>query len=172
MGLDTEHVFGIVDSAGANGIGLYAAILTNQDYAAQYDFTPPKGFSLKAVGLLCGTYKVDLENFDDEVTMPLIAEYLPNGGTIPEMEAMNLFKHITRNYPPVFAATGKGDFLKVQLHNLVNVLAGNDIPFSARYYSSPEKTLGHDFCCDLRLREAHECADDLCAFFRKYIKEE
>ena len=167
-GLDTGHVFGIGDSAGANGIGLYAAILTNKDYAAQYEFTAPSGFALKGVGLLCGTYRVDLENYADEVTMSLIAEYLPNGGTVPEMEAMNLFKHITRNFPPVFAATGTGDFLRVQLHHLVKVLVDNDITFCARYYTSPERELGHDFCCNLRLKEGLECADDLCAFFRKF----
>lgn len=171
-GLDTEHIFGIGDSAGANGIGLYAAILTKPDYAALYDFTPPEGFSFKSVGLLCGTYKVSLENYDDEVTMPLIAEYLPHGGTVPEMEEMNLFNHITKKYPPVFAATGEGDFLKIQLPELAAILVSNDIPFEARFYTSPDRTLGHDFCCNARLKEAHECADDLCAFFRKYIKEE
>ena len=165
-GLDTANVFGIGDSAGANGIGLYAAILTNPDYAAQYDFTAPKGFALKGVGLLCGTYRIDLANYDDEVTMPLIAEYLPHGGTVPEMEAMNLFKHITKNFPPVFAATGTGDFLRIQLHQLVNVMVNNDIPFCARYYTSPDEELGHDFCCNVKLKAAYECADDLCAFLR------
>ena len=106
-GLDTANIFGIGDSAGANGIGLYAAILTNPDYAAQYDFTAPKGFAFKGVGLLCGTYRIDLENYDDEVTMPLIAEYMPNGGTIP---------------------------------------------------------------CNVGLKAAHKCAEDMCGFFRKYVK--
>ena len=166
--LDTERIFGIGDSAGANGIGLYAAILTNPEYAVQYDFALPEGFSFKAVGLLCGTYKVELENFDDEVTMPLIAEYLPHGGTVPEMEAMNLFNHITGNFPPVFAATGTGDFLKIQLHELVSILVKYDIPFEARFFTSSDGALGHDFCCNVKLKEAHECADDMCSFFRKY----
>ncbi|MBQ9434251.1 MAG: alpha/beta hydrolase [Synergistaceae bacterium] len=169
-GLDTANIFGIGDSAGANGIGLYAAILTNPDYAAVYEFSAPEGFAFRAVGLLCGTYRIDLPNYDDEVTMPLIAEYMPNGGTVPEMEAMNLFKHITGDFPAVFAATGTGDFLRVQLHQLVNALVSKDIPFCARYYVSGEKVLGHDFCCNIGLKEAHECVEDMCGFFRKYVK--
>ena len=169
-GLDTDNIFGIGDSAGANGIRLYAAILTNPDYAAVYEFSAPEGFAFRAVGLLCGTYRIDLPNYDDEVTMPLIAEYMPNGGTVPEMEAMNLFHHITEKFPAVFVATGTGDFLRVQLHQLVNALVSKDIPLCARYYASEGQVLGHDFCCNVNLKAAHECAEDMCNFFRKYEK--
>ena len=95
----------------------------------------------------------------------MIAEYMPNGGTIPEMEAMNLFKHM------VFAATGTGDFLRIQLHQLVNALVSKNIPLCARYYTSEGRELGHDFCCNIGLKEAHECAEDMCGFFMKYVKD-
>ena len=166
--LDTDHIFGVGDSAGANGIGINAAILTNPEYAMLYDFTTPKGFAFRAIGTICGTYRIDLDNDEDEVTRPLIAEYLPNGGTKVEMDKLDVWKHMTVNYPPVFAASGSGDFLKIQLPHLVQNLLQYEIPFEIRFYTTEEGSLGHDFHCNVKLKEAGECADDLCRFFHKY----
>ena len=167
-GLDTDHIFGIGDSAGANGIGLYASIVTNPEYAALYPFKTPEGFRFCAIGTLCGTYIVDLPNDKDEITLPLVQEYLCNGGTVVEMDMMNVTKHITGDYPPVFAASAAADFLKIQIPHVADALMNHNIPFEIRFYSSERRSLEHDFHCNVRIDESGECADDLCAFFRKY----
>ena len=46
-GLDTERVFAVGDSAGALGIGLYAAILTNPAFAVRWSFRAPEGLHIR-----------------------------------------------------------------------------------------------------------------------------
>ncbi|MBP3870781.1 MAG: alpha/beta hydrolase [Faecalicoccus sp.] len=167
-GLDTHHIFGVGDSAGANTVGLYAAILTNEDYANCYAFSAPEGFMFCALGTFCGTYQVDLYNEEDEITLPLVAEYLQQGGTVVEMDRMNVLKHITKKFPPVFAATGTGDFLKIQIPPLAEALIRNEVAFDIRFYTSEQMELGHDFCCNVSLEKGQECLEDACEFFKKY----
>lgn len=54
--LDTEHIYGVGDSAGAHLLVLYASILTNKEYASTYDFKAPEGFQFNALALNCGAY--------------------------------------------------------------------------------------------------------------------
>ena len=41
-GFDTEHIFGVGDSAGAHQLSLYTAISTNPEYAKDFDFRVPE----------------------------------------------------------------------------------------------------------------------------------
>lgn len=100
--------------------------------------------------------------------MPLIAEFLPGHGTVAEMDRLNVFKHITRDFPPVFMGSGTGDFLKIQMAPYVEKLLQYGIPFCARFYTDGNRELGHDFCCNMKIEKSMEVADELCAFFRKY----
>ncbi len=84
--LDTEHIYGVGDSAGAHLLVLYTSILTNKEYASTYDFKVPEGFQFNALALNCGAYNITLET---ELTGELMKEYLPNGGTEEEFKAID-----------------------------------------------------------------------------------
>lgn len=100
-GLDTEHIYMVGDSAGGNDLALYAAICTNPDYAAKFDFHVPENFVPKAIALNCGAYELSGDN-------PLIADYLPNKGTPEEYAMMNPLLYVTAAYPPTFVMTQPG----------------------------------------------------------------
>ena len=83
---DTERIFAVGDSAGANILGLYAGICTNPDYAKEYDFQIPEGFALTAVGLNCGAYTIDKNDPTQAMTLELMKDFLPEQGTEEELK--------------------------------------------------------------------------------------
>lgn len=165
-GLDTDRIFGVGDSAGAQMLSLYACICTNPEYAATYPFETPKGLKLRALGLACGVYDVE-----DSVplTRQLMADLLPGGGTEEELEWITPLNHITSDFPPTFAFTATGDYLREQAQFLAAVLAAHDVPFVYRMFGDKARKLGHVFHCDMRSAEGKTCNDAQCAFFREYI---
>lgn len=171
-GFDVENIFGVGDSAGAHQLGLYAAICTNPAYASKYDFKVPEEFALKAIALNCGVYVIgvgeDLQN--PTSTEKLIEDYLPDGGTVEEMEMINVVDHITEQYPPVFFMTCTGDFLIGQAAYLEEGLISNKIPHEFHFYGDREHELGHVFHCNVRLQAAAQCNKDECDFFKKFLK--
>ncbi len=56
--LDMNNVFLVGDSAGAQMVSQYAAILTNPQFAALFPFAVPENLKLRAVGLNGGTYEI------------------------------------------------------------------------------------------------------------------
>ena len=162
--LDTEHIYGVGDSAGANLLALYASILTNKDYASQFSFTPPEGFKFNALALNCGAYIVKP---DSELTGELIKDYLPQGGLEEEYELVDATKHITSSFPPSFIMTGEGDFLIEDALKMSQVLTHHNVPHIYKYYVG-DQPLNHVFHCNMRLKEAKQCNDEECKFFKKY----
>ena len=167
-GLDTDHIFAVGDSAGAHILSLYAAILTNAEYASEYSFKTPAGFRLKAIALNCGAFIIDTSKND--LTTQLMNDFLPEGGSEKEIRMVSGANHIREGYPPVFLMTSTGDFLKEQPQLVIPVLIRNDIPFVLHYYGTKENSLPHVFHCNMRLTEAKLCNDEECAFFRSYIE--
>lgn len=165
-GFDTERIFAVGDSAGAHALGLYTAICTNPEYAKEYDFAPPEGFAPKAVGLNCGIYQVTLDREEDANHRALMAEYLPGKGTEMEMERIDVVKHITKDYPPVFIMTATADFLMDQPANMIRKFMEVKIPFVFRFYGDAQHDLGHVFHVNVRSQEGRICNDEECDFFR------
>ena len=109
-GFDTHNVFGVGDNAGVHLLALYGACCTNPAYAALFTVRPPAGFVPRAVALNCGVYCVEMSNKKD-LTTRLMADYLPGEGTAEELEQMDVFSHLTADFPPAFVMTAEGDFL-------------------------------------------------------------
>lgn len=171
-GFDTEHIFAVGDSAGAHQLGLYAVICTNPEYAKRFDFAPPKGFAPTAVALNCGFYSGDAANMSAELRkemVPMMGEYLPNGGSANELEMIDVVKHITEDFPPTLYMTSSHDFLKEQAPILGKKLLECNVPHVFRFYGSAKKPLYHVFHCDMRLKEAYECNRDECEYFRSFL---
>lgn len=165
---DTERIFAVGDSAGANILGLYAGICTNPDYAKEYDFQIPEGFALTAVGLNCGAYTIDKNDPTQAMTLELMKDFLPEQGTEEELKKLNVLNWITDVYPPVFCMTAVNDFLKPQALALVGKLTENQVPFVYRVFGDKVNQLGHVFHCDIKTVDAAQCNDAECDFFREF----
>ena len=164
---DTERIFAVGDSAGAHLLGLYAAICTNPAYAAKYDFAVPEGFALTAIALNCGVYRIPREGADN-MTMLIMKELLPEGGTEEELESIDVLNGITDVYPPVFCMTSVADHQKAQAPALVQKLMENNVPFVYRVFGDKINKLGHVFHCDVKTIDAAQCNDAECDFFREF----
>lgn len=167
---DTEHIFGVGDSAGAHILGLYTAICTNLEYAKNYDFKVPQGFVPTAVALNCGKYEINLGEASEEQTKKLMEDFLPEKGSRKELELITVTKHVTENYPPVFLMTAVEDFLKEQAPLMVKKLTACEVPFLYRVYGDKKTRLQHVFHCDMRLADAKLCNDEECNFFRSMLQ--
>ena len=166
-GFDTEHVFAVGDSAGATDLGLYAAICTNPEYAAEYDFQPPKDFAPTAIALNCGAYHIDTSKQD--LTTQLMDDFLPEKGSEREIYLIGVANHVTGNYPPCFVMTCTDDFLKYQAPVMVEKLILENVPFEMHYYGDKKNLLPHVFHCDVKSQDAKVCNNETCEFFRKFL---
>ena len=168
-GLDKEKVFALGDSAGGNILGLYCALCTNKEYAGQFSFHVPDGFVPAAVALNCGDYVVDAgRDQPGNMTMELMKDYLPEKGTEKELALLNVTKHITEDYPPVFLMTASGDALKEQGLFMAAKLTEKNVPFLYRMYGDKTNLLPHVFHCNIRSEAAKSCNDDQCSFFKGF----
>lgn len=168
-GFDTDNIFAVGDSVGANQLGLYAAICTNKQYASKYDFKVPKNFALKAIALNCGVYLIDMEDnpHDPASIAKLVAEYLPEV-TEEKVKMLNVVDYITPAYPPTFFMTSNGDFLSKQAVYLEEKLIMNKIPHEFHFYGDSKQELFHVFHCNIRLEAASICNREECDFFKKH----
>ncbi|MDE5966897.1 MAG: alpha/beta hydrolase [Lachnospiraceae bacterium] len=168
-GFDLDYIFGVGDSAGAHILGLYAAVCTNPDYAAEYDFTVPKGFTFTALCLNCGQYHFDKADQLDAQTKGLMADLLPNRGTDEELMRISLDRYVTGRFPQTFLMTCSGDFLKEQAGFLSEQLNIMNVPFEYHFYGTAEHILGHVFHLDIRNDMAKKCNDTECTFFKGFL---
>jgi len=163
-GFDTEHIFGVGDSAGAHMLSLYAAALTNSQYFVPYPLA--KGFSFCAIALNCGIYHLQPETMGE--TMQLMKDFLPKGGTSEELHDISPINYVNEKFPPCFIMTCPGDFLNAAPEELVAVLKKNSVPFVYRTYGNQKNPLTHDFHCNMRLAEAKLCNEEECRFFQEF----
>ena len=167
-GFDPKHIFAVGDSAGANILGLYAAICTDPDYAARFTFQPPKGSVPRAVALNCGQYRAEPKALPTDLTHLLLRDLLPGRGSPEERAMIDVTAHVTNGFPPVFLMTANGDFLKEQAPLLSRKLEAVGVPFVYRCYGDARNKLGHVFHCDVKSQAAGLCNDEECAFFQSF----
>lgn len=166
---DTNNIFAVGDSAGAHQLGLFAAICTNSEYAAEYDFKVPKGLKLNAIILNCGAYKIEISENKEEMTTALMADYLPEGGSEKELHLINVIEHITPNYPPTFFMTCTGDFLLKDNFAMQKKLLECSIPHVFRFYGDANHQLGHVFHLNMKSEIAAQCNQEECEFLKRHI---
>ena len=170
--LDMENVFMVGDSAGGHLAGLYGAICTNPEYAANYDFKVPHGFVPKALGLNCGAYSPLSEtpvvggSQDEE----LMGDFLPEKGYARERSLINVPDHVTPQYPPVYLMTCVDDFCKPQAPLMEKALKENQVNYEYVIYGDEENPLYHVFHVTIQEPMGQKCNDEECEFFRKIMK--
>ena len=167
-GFDRNNVFAVGDSAGAQLLGQFCNLCTNEEFRKQMGIEVPEGFVPKAVALNCGAYDSQSRKKND-LGSKLMKDVLPKGGTPEELQSMNVFEHLTSSFPPAFVMTAEGDFLVTQAMPLVERLQAKGVKAEYHYYGDPEHVLGHVFHCNMNLPEAHQCNADECDFFRRMM---
>lgn len=163
-GFDTEHIFGVGDSAGGHLLSLYAGMLTSR-YRLPANVDP--AFSFKAIALNCGCYEMKKEEIGD--TGNLMDVYLENGGTEEEFAEISSVHYITEKFPPSFIMTCPADFLNAAQDVIIPYLKKNSVPFVYRVYGNKENPLCHVFHCNIKTKDAALCNDEECSFFREFI---
>ena len=161
--IDTENLFAVGDSAGAQLCSQYMAMLTNPDFAAFYDFKLPE-VKIRAVALNCGCY--DITRSDENI----IKAYF--GGDPKEYAArVDTKSYLNDQFPPAFIMTACHDFLRPEAEPMKEILKAHGVEAEYHLYGREEqKEIGHVFHCDMRLDEAGKCNDDECAFFKRHLK--
>lgn len=167
--LDTDHIFGVGDSAGAHMLGLYASICTNAEYAKQYDFQVPEGFAWKAVALNCGAYQITISGEEQDFTGQLMSELLPEKGSDEELKKINVIDHVSESLPPVFLMTSNGDFLKADAPLLMAKLMECQVPHVFHFYGDKDTMLYHVFHLNMKTEIAEECNKEECDFFKRFL---
>lgn len=169
-GFDLDNVFGVGDSAGGTLIGITAAFLTNKEYASKFDFKASDKFKFKGIAFNCAAFEISSVKEADDNMGSLMDDLFGRKVTDEDLEIMNAGNYITEAYPPSFIMSATGDFLKDELPQMVEVMIKNSVPFTCKYYTSPNGELGHVFHCNMRLPEATVCNDDEVLFFKSYIQ--
>lgn len=162
--LDPMQIILIGDSAGAQLTSQYAAIATNPDYAALFDFTVPH-ISIRAVGLYCGLYDIKPRGR----IKGMLADYL---GKNPDQSdaRLDVLNAIHENYPPAYVVTARNDFLYAAAEPMCKFLQSKGVDAQYQCYGTDEqKEIAHVFHVNIRLPEAKLCNDESCDFFRKHL---
>lgn len=170
-GFDLNRIFMVGDSAGAHLCGLYSAICTNTEYAANYKFHVPESFRPKAIALNCGVYNPfgDGEVLGKDMDKDLMADLLPEKGSEKERRLINLTEHITSEFPPVYLMTAEGDYCRQQAGLLEDTLKKHGIGYRFKIYGTEEKPLYHVFHITIQETEGQKCNDEECEFFQKIL---
>ncbi len=170
-GFDTESVFAVGDSAGAQLLGLFCCLCTNADYAASFPFRAPEGFVPRALALNCGVYRLE-RNGETKAMAGLMRDLFPQKGTAEELRLGSVIDQLTPRFPPSFVMTAEGDFLAGQAKPLTEALQAIGVRAEYHYYGDAEQVLGHVFHCNMRSEQARRCNRDECEFFRGFLPEQ
>ena len=164
-GFDTEEIFALGDSAGAHLLALYSCCLTNPSYAEKFSFIKSDAVKPKAIALNCGVYRPrprNIAGFKDLMGKEDLTQ--------ADLDAVTVFPHVTKDFPPVFVMTSFGDFLKEQALELAQRLMECSVPFTLKVYGNAKTPLYHVFHVNMKQAEAAVCNDDECNFFATFCK--
>lgn len=177
--LDANQLYLAGDSAGANMVSHYAALLTNPDFAQDSAFTPHiQAAQIKGLILHCGIY--DLEHFvataTDEVKLlewgilNLVQAY--TGGQQDNaalLASISPAQHISANYPPVLISGGNHDFLtKNQSLPFVNRLKQQGVAVTELFYPDSKEFLVHEYQFMMSKKASQRTFEQTLMFIRHY----
>jgi acetyl esterase/lipase len=191
--LDLPNLFVVGDSAGAQLACQYAAILTNDDYAALFPFETPD-ITIKAMGLNSGVFhpvervkelesykvsKVEKEVKGDRFYKDLIVnrgikdvmqDYLGKDILRYEKE-MDFQSNITKRFPPVFIGNSINDFVAGRKPEFVSRLEEVGVRYIYKEYGHGDIALGHVFNLDIKRKKSREFNKEQIEFFSDYINQ-
>ena len=159
--IDMNNLFMVGDSAGAQLASQFCAALNNPAYAELLGLEPPP-VRVRACALNCGLYSFDLKK--DR----MMARCYFDGPAKSCADKMDLFGHITEDFPPAFIMTSTGDFLRARAEPLAARLAELGVENELHVYGDEMTRPGHVFHCNIRDPLGARCNDDECRFFMRH----
>lgn len=165
--IDTDNLFVVGDSAGAQLSSQYLALITNKDYQKLFDLNFPSQIKIKGAALNCGLY--DTGNYDYVFDSDdLIKAYLGENISDEIIRSLNTLKYVTKNFPSSIVMTSYNDFLKPHAQPMYEFLKKAGVQCEYKIYGAPEnKDIAHVFHLNIRINEAKKCNDYECEFFNK-----
>lgn len=161
---DTNNVVLIGDSAGAQITSQYGAIYSNEQYAKIMEIQKPD-ITIRALGLACGTYNLK-KRAESEANKGLMKDYLTKNPS-KYGEKLHVLEHITKEYPPSYVFSSKGDFLVEECGIMAEFLKEKGVVFEQKIYGN-EQTY-HVFHVDMRNEFSAKANNDQVEFFKKFI---
>ena len=169
-GFDLKHVFMVGDSAGAHLSSLYSAICTNPSYRENYpQIQIPQQFVPTALALNCGVYNVEDMASQKGINKILFNDLLGKSVKDDVYAGISPVRHITKDFPPVYLMTAKGDFMLTQAPAMKEALEKNNVQHTYKVYGTEEKKLYHVFHCNMREPDGLLCNEEECEFFKSFL---
>ena len=171
FGMDLDNVFAVGDSAGGNILALFSDLCTNPDFAAKFDFQPPKGFVPKAIALNCAVLDMDVAKEGTAgTTMKLMKDVLPKKKAEEYLALANPIAYVTEKFPPCYIMTSNEDFLREQPETFKKKLDDCGVPYVYKLYGDENNKLGHVFHLDVRNEIGILCNDEECEYFQSFLE--
>lgn len=171
--MDTNNVFVVGDSAGAQLNSHYTAIYSNPEFEKLYDFKVPRDeVKIRAVALNCGLYSMETDNSGGGKlnVNPLQIDYLGKKLSPEKTKMLDVLGNITSDFPPTFVMSAQYDFLKANAQPMTEFLKSKGIETECKIYGEEgQEYMAHVFHVNMNLEEAKVCNQDEVAFFKKHI---
>jgi acetyl esterase len=169
-GLDPDRVVLAGSSAGAQIAAQYAAIVSDEVYAADVGIEPViDRDQLLGTVLHCGPYDpataLQHRGWRGWYARTVGWAYLGSKDFgAPQVQQASVVTHVTGAYPPTLLTAGEKDSLSPQAHALAGRLAELGVPHEALWYPRVD----HEFQLDLHRPEAQEVLAATLRFLREH----
>lgn len=155
--IDTNNIFFVGDSAGAQLNAQYTTAVTNPAYAALLGLSIPD-FTLRATALNCGVY-------DQSGMNGILAYYLADES---QKAQLDIFPYITADFPPAFVMSATGDMCLPYAEPMYDFLQSKGVTAELHIYGDEENKPPHVFHVNVKNPTGVQCNDDECTFFAQY----
>lgn len=171
--LDTDRIFLAGDSAGAQIVSQYAALVYNAKLQASMKFIPQIGRDrLKGVLLCCGFYDMDTVL---RSRFPAIKTFLwaytdtKNIRKFARKDEMSAVKNLDEGYCDVFLTCGDADPFIGQAQEMAAALAEANVPAEVYLPRVAGKKLGHEYQFAVGTTEANVALAKAMEFIEKRV---
>ena len=177
--INAQHLYLAGDSAGANLVSHYAALLSNPDFARKSAISPLiQREQIKGLILHCGIYDMNafIKTARDELKLiewgvfNLVQAYTGNKKDDADfLKRISPIQYLTANYPPVFISGGNKDFLtRTQSVPFVSALLNQKIPVTEVFYPESKEFLVHEYQFMMSKRASQQTFKQTIQFIQKY----
>ena len=163
--VDMDKVFLVGDSAGAQIASQYGVICSNPDYEAIMEIKKPQ-ITLRGLGLCCGLYDIR-KKLATEGCKGILRDYLTGK---PDLfgEKLNIINYITKNYPPTYLFSSKGDFLLQDCKPMADHLTSKGVRCEYKIYGNAQTM--HVFHVDMRNEFGTQANKEQAQFFQTVLR--
>lgn len=177
--INANQIYLAGDSAGANLVSHYAALISNPDFAQQSGITPLiQRDQIKGLILHCGIYDMNafINTAPNELKLiewgvfNLVQSYTGNKKDDAEfLKSISPIQYLTPNYPPVLISGGNKDFLtRTQSLPFVKALKNQEIPITEVFYPDSKEFLVHEYQFMMSKKASQQTFAKTIQFIQKY----